>query len=238
MASNVAIAGGMLRLTAQREESAWAQYTTGAVETRDKAVFDATATGPFRICMLAQMPGNRGGTGAGYAPTFRLLPKDDSCVPDHGELDIVEQLDGGDNMYATYRTAPAGAPACSNTSASDGGSLALLANWYNEYSVEVDGDGSFVFVWNNDLVYESNATLPLHVVPWFLNLGFGVGAPNASTVFPQFVNVDWIKVVARTSKLIFKPHRLTSIQYAYACRWRHAARSPLCHNSPSSAGPP
>jgi hypothetical protein len=177
-------------------------------------------------------------------------------------------------MYATYRTAPAGAPACSNTSTSDGGSLALLANWYNEYSVEVDGDGSFVFVWNNDLVYESNATLPLHVVPWFLNLGFGVGAPNASTVFPQFVNVDWIKVVARTSKLIFKnlgfgigapnastvfpqfvnvdwikvvartsklifkPHRLTSIQYAYACRWRHAARSPLCHNSPSSAGPP
>ena len=206
MASNVEIAGGMLRLTAQKENSGWAEFTTGAVETRDKAFFDA-AKSSFRMCIFAQLPGGSGGTGAGYFPAFRLFPNDDSCVPDHGELDMMEQLNGDDNIFATYRTAPAAAPACRNASSSEGSSLEELAYWYNEYAVEVNPDGTFDLLFNDDLVYEYNETLglPTHVVPWFLNLGFGIGGdrpgpPNASTVFPAFVNIDWVQVVARSAR--------------------------------------
>lgn len=203
MASNVAVAGGMLRLTAQREDSAWAKYTTGAVQTRDKAFWNATPASPWRMCIFAQLPVGKGGTGAGYWPAFRLLPNVDACWPDSvsSELDLMEQLNGGDDIFATYRTAPAGAPACSNTSASEGGSLEELAQWYNEYAIEVNGDGTFNFIINNDLVYES-AVLPTHLVPWFLNLGLAIGGgrpqpPNASTLLPAVVNVDWVQVVSR-----------------------------------------
>ena len=205
MASNVEVSGGMLHLTAQREDSGWARYTSGAVETRDKSVWDATTGGgSFRVCIFAQIPGGDGGTGAGYWPTFRMLPNDDSCWPDHGELDFMEQLNGGDTFYSTYRTAPAGAPACSNTSASEGGSIPELADTYNEYALGVYEDGTFDLLVNNDLVYEYNSTagLPIHLVPWFLNLGFAIGGgrpepPNASTAFPAVVNVDWVQVVSR-----------------------------------------
>lgn len=194
MADNVQIAGGMLRLTARRESSAWASVTTGAVETRDKAFWN----GPFRMCVFAQLPTGDGGTGAGYSPAFRLLPNDDSCPRDHGELAFAEQRDGGDNVTATYRTAPAGAPACGNVTVSSGGAIEEVMTFFNEYAIEVDADGGFFFIVNDDYVAGTGGH-PTHVVPRFLNLGLGVGATNASTAFPAVVNIDWIQVVARAS---------------------------------------
>lgn len=200
MASNVGINGGMLRITTQKEASGWAQYTTGGVVTRDKDIFE----GPFRMCVFAQVPEAPRGTGAGYLPFLRLLPNDNSCLPDHGELDFMEQLNGNDTIYSTYRTAPAGAPVCTNTSTSEGGSIEELITFFNEFSIEVDADGVFTFIVNNDLVY-INSTLPTQVVPWFLSMGFGIGGgrpepPNSSTIFPAVMNVDWVQVVARTNK--------------------------------------
>ena len=208
MSSNVAIDGGMLRLTAQKEASGWAQYTTGAVETRDKAAWKAPPGGAWRMCMLVALPGGSGGTGAGFAPAARLLPNDDSCVPDHGVLDIMEQLNGGNTLYTTYRTAPAGAPACSNMSVSEEGSIGdEFADEYNEYAIQVNGDGGFYFMINNNYIYGHNDSYPTHLVPWFLNLNLNIGAeragpPNASTVFPAAVNIDWVRVVASSSASI------------------------------------
>ena len=200
MASNVELSGGMLRLTAREEASAWAKYTTGAIESRDKAFWQATGGSAWRMCVFGSLPGGRG-TGAGYWPAFWMMPNDPSCWPDHGELDIMEQINGEQRVYATYHTSPAAGGTCKGVDKSEGGSLELATADFNEYAVEVNGDGSFVFVYNGDLVhaYNSTAGLPLHVNPWYLILNFAIGGPwpqppNASTVFPAVVSVDYVRV--------------------------------------------
>lgn len=203
MAANVAVSGSALHLTARKEVSSWANITTGAIESRDKAFWEATGSGAFRVCVSGSLPG-ADGTGAGYWPAFWMMPNDASCWPDHGELDIMEQINGDPRVYATYHTSPAGA-ACKRVDDSEGGSLSVPGfNSFNEYAVEVRGDGSFSFVYNGAVVHAYNSTraLPKHVVPWYLILNFAVGGPwpkppNAATIFPAVVSVDYVRVAVK-----------------------------------------
>ena len=66
---NVKVEGGALVLTARRQAAGWAQFTTGAVNSRDKKFFTATADKPFRLCVSAKLPGANG-KGAGLWPAF------------------------------------------------------------------------------------------------------------------------------------------------------------------------
>ena len=85
MAANVGVSGSALHLTARKEASAWANFTTGAIESRDKAFWEATGSSAFRVCVSGSLPGGPG-TGFGYWPAFWMMPNDASCWPDHGEL--------------------------------------------------------------------------------------------------------------------------------------------------------
>ena len=80
---NVRVEGGALVLTALRQRRGWANYTTGAVNSKGKVFFQATRAKPFRLCVSGRLPG-AGGTGAGLWPAFWMMPNDDSCWPDHG----------------------------------------------------------------------------------------------------------------------------------------------------------
>jgi hypothetical protein len=77
---NVRVAGGALILTARRQQRGWAQYTTGAVNSKDKRFFQATPEKPFRLCVSGLLPGGKG-TGAGLWPAFWLV-----LVPARGAL--------------------------------------------------------------------------------------------------------------------------------------------------------
>ena len=80
---NVRVEGGALVLTALRQQRGWANFTTGAVNSKGKVAFQATRAKPFRLCVSGRLPGG-GGTGAGLWPAVWMMPNDDSCWPDHG----------------------------------------------------------------------------------------------------------------------------------------------------------
>ena len=99
-AGNVYLDNGTLVLRSQRQAVEGANYTTGAVTTRDKTTWTA-APGAFRMCISAKLPGS-GESGQGIWPAHWLMPNDDSCDPDEGEIDIMEMVDGTGTVYGTY----------------------------------------------------------------------------------------------------------------------------------------
>lgn len=99
-ADNVYLENGTLVLRAQREQVQGLNYTTGAVNTRHKSTWTA-APGAFRMCISAKLPGS-GPSGQGLWPAHWLMPNDDTCDPDEGEIDIMEMVDGTGTVYGTY----------------------------------------------------------------------------------------------------------------------------------------
>jgi beta-glucanase (GH16 family) len=196
---NVRVEGGALVLTALRQQRGWANFTTGAVNSKDKVFFQATRAKPFRLCVSGRLPGG-GGTGAGLWPAFWMMPNDKSCWPDHGEQDIMEMINGDGVSHATYHVSEVGAPPCSYKDTSEGGS-APIKNFdteYHEYAIERTLD-TLAFVYDGVTVYNSSGG-PRRVldVPWYVILNFAIGGPwpkpvNDSTVFPAETRVDYVR---------------------------------------------
>ena len=47
----------------------------------------------FRLCVSAKLPGGGGsGKGQGIWPAHWMMPDDESCDPDEGEIDILEMV--------------------------------------------------------------------------------------------------------------------------------------------------
>jgi beta-glucanase (GH16 family) len=93
-ADNAYLENGTLVLRSQRQEAQGLNYTTGAVNTRHKSTWTASP-GAFRLCVSAKLPGGGGGqSGRGIWPAHWLMPDDDTCDPDEGEIDIMEMVDG------------------------------------------------------------------------------------------------------------------------------------------------
>jgi beta-glucanase (GH16 family) len=100
IASAVAVTDGSLTLTSQNSSYNYNgvvyNYTTGAVNTRGKVHWSRSST--FRLCVTATLPGGGpGGGGAAYVgtgiwPAVWMMPDDNSCWPDHGEIDILEMI--------------------------------------------------------------------------------------------------------------------------------------------------
>ena len=99
---NVRGEGGALVLTALRQRRGWANFTTGAVNSKGKVSFQATRAKPFRLCVSGRLPGG-GGTGAGLWPAFWMMPNDDSCWPDHGGECVVHRGRRGGRRRAPWQ---------------------------------------------------------------------------------------------------------------------------------------
>ena len=86
--SSVTVQGGQLVLSSDRRPALGRNFTTGAVNTWGKASWRADEhNGPFRMCISAVLPGDPG-RAAGVWPAHWLMPMDDSCDPDEGEMDV------------------------------------------------------------------------------------------------------------------------------------------------------
>ena len=193
---NVSLDGlGHLAITARRENYQGQPYTSGRINTRGR--FGQTR-GRFEARM--QMP-----VGRGLWPAFWLLGSDFSTVgwPACGEIDVMEYRG---QERATVHGALHG------PGYSGGGALneafTLSSGGFN------DGFHVFAVVWDtNRITYEVDGLTYQTITPsnlpanarWvfdhpfniILNLAVGghyVGSPDASTVFPQSLLVDYVRV--------------------------------------------
>ena len=198
---NVAVSGGHLRLTAKRESRGWASYTTGAVFSKNKRFWAAAEGSPFRLCVSGILPGTPR-DGAGLWPAFWMMPNDVSCWPSHGELDLMEEINGDGVEHYTYHVSSPGGKQCNGDNLSEGGetSIATMATQPHEYAVEV-GLGRFAFVVDGQVKFNStsNSSIPVHDVPWYAILNFAVGGPwpkppTNDTKFPVDTLVDYVRV--------------------------------------------
>jgi beta-glucanase (GH16 family) len=203
LADNVAVRDGALVLTARREQVGWANITTGAVNSNNKRYFGAAAGRPVRFCIQSKLPGTPA-TGAGYWPALWLMPNTAACWPDNGELDLMEEINGDGVEHFTYHVSPRNATACHGgpVQESAGASVPIttMATAWHEYAVEI-ALGQFAFVVDGLVVWNSTSRpdLPVHDVPWYVILNFAIGGPwpkppNAATVFPAEMLVDYVRV--------------------------------------------
>lgn len=202
-AGNVAVSGGALQLTARRQAAGWANFTTGAVDSRGKRSWGARPGAPVRICIGGTVP-TAGGDG--YWPAFWLMPDDSSCWPDHGELDLMEMINGDGVEHFTYHVSPRNTTVCKGgpVQQSEGGKQAVAPGAQHEYAVEI-AMGQFAFAVDGAVVYNSTtADLPVHDVAWYVILNFALGKPWANsptpdTTFPASTTVDYVRVARGSS---------------------------------------
>jgi beta-glucanase (GH16 family) len=94
MSDYVTVQDGLLTLISARNPDNASEWFTGAVKTQNKIDW-TTDDGTYRLCVTAKLPGGGdglGGTGQGIWPAHWMMPSDDSCDPDEGEMDIFEMV--------------------------------------------------------------------------------------------------------------------------------------------------
>jgi beta-glucanase (GH16 family) len=195
MASAVGVSGGSLVLTGTNQAQSTFSYTSGAVKTGTKFT---VAYG--KIEFRAQMPSG----GQGVWPALWLYPPN-QWPP---EIDVLEAINSMSTIYMGYHW---------GTSAdhrSDGGNT-IITNptaWHT-YGVEWDvGE----IRWYIDGVLKNTYTgaavtdIPMQL---YINLALGGSWPGSvgpSTVFPQTMRVDYVRVYKRATEV----HR--PVKYARA----------------------
>ncbi|MCZ8355410.1 MAG: glycoside hydrolase family 16 protein [Cyclobacteriaceae bacterium] len=194
--NNTIVKDGLLIISAKKEFKEGAEYTSSRIITKDKKSFQYG-----RIDIRAALP-----KGKGIWPAFWMLGANFSTVgwPKCGELDIMELVGGGvgdRTVYGTLHWDNAGQHAC--TCGDDGYTLAS-GTFYDKFHV-------FSAVWTSNKVswYVDNVlfheidTTPSELsefdAPFFFIFNIAVGGnwpgnPDASTVFPQHLIVDYIRV--------------------------------------------
>lgn len=208
--SNVAVANGTLILTSKAEATGQYNYTTGAVTTEGKRHWSYSPR--FRLCASAILPGYVAGqplAGTGLWPALWMMGDAPSCDPDLGEPDLLEMIDGNGVAYATYHwqttypkqncTYPVGHESVH-------AQVQMPADWgtaFHEYAVE-RGETYLAYVYDSKVILNVSTTDPAHPMFWpvpfyFLaNTAIGGSWPgpvNASTVFPAYHILDYVRVV-------------------------------------------
>ena len=193
---NTSLQDGHLVITAKKEAFGGAEYTSSRIVTRDKKTFQYG-----RIDIRAVLP-----KGQGIWPALWMLGTNFSTVgwPACGEIDIMEMVGGGGKektVHGTVHWDNGGSNAC--TCGHAGYSLSS-GTFNDEFHV-------FSIVWNtnsitwyvDDVQFNQVDTTPANLSEFdaqfffIVNLAVGgnwPGSPDASTVFPQHLIVDYIRV--------------------------------------------
>ena len=195
-AENAVVSAGELALISERRQVGGRALATGAVSTWGKAAW----TPPFRLCISAMLPGADPPFAQGLWPAHWLMPHDESCDPDHGEVDIMEMVSGSGVSESTYHWQES--PNCSYPAGhhQQHVDFPLPSGWnttFHEFSVE-RGEAHVAFALDG-VVTLNVTTAAFWNVPFYLilNTALGGGWPgsvNASTRLPARHRIDYVRV--------------------------------------------
>jgi beta-glucanase (GH16 family) len=196
-AENATVSGGVLRLTARRENSGGSAYTSARVRSKLRGDW---LYGRFEA--RAKVP-----TGRGLWPAFWLLPTDERYGgwASSGEIDVLEIL--GHQPAKVYGTLHYGGTWPANTSGGSNYTLpaGTFADDFHVFALEWTPTRMRWFVdgvqfaertswWSAGGPYPAPFDERFHLL---LNLAVGgdwPGAPDPATIFPQAFEVDYVRV--------------------------------------------
>jgi beta-glucanase (GH16 family) len=203
--SNVNVSDGTLKINAIESGG---NYTSGRIVTKNKAYF---AYG--KMVARLKLP-----FGQGIWPAFWMLPNDNyyGGWPYSGELDIMELLGHQPaKMYGTIHGSNAGNQVSSGTfyNLPSG----TFADDFHEFSMEWEPNQVKMYVDGN--LYMTRTNAQLNANPWpfdkafFFIFNVAVGGnwpqyPDATTVFPQTMEVDWVRVYQKLDEVIINGQQL------------------------------
>ncbi|MEJ5265476.1 MAG: family 16 glycosylhydrolase [Bacteroidales bacterium] len=199
---NLRLEGGNLVIEARKETYLTRNYTSARITTQKKVSFRYG-----RIEARMKLP-----YGKGMWPAFWMLGESISSVgwPNCGEIDIMEMVGGGSNDSKVHCTLHWG-PMANGSHPMYGTSYTLpsgkFADDYHIFAVEWD-DKTIRGFCDNTQYYTidiSKAGLEAFHNPFFIILNLAVGGnwpgnPDATTVFPQKLLVDYVRVYKKTSQ--------------------------------------
>lgn len=198
--------GALVLRTQKRKTFDGYNFTSGAVDTR----WMHSWSGLTRVCVRAKLPGGGGGgRGQGIQPAHWLMPDNKACWPSNGEIDILEMFNGDGKAFGTYIYKAFG---CNRPDHAIGNWTSPGSDWataFHEYAVEYDGKGHVRFVVDGT-VYNDVTSAKFFDVPYYAILDTSVGSaragpPNASTAFPTYHFIDYVRVAQPRSGAVSAP---------------------------------
>lgn len=191
---NHTVENGFLKITAKEQSLAGASYTSSRIKTQGLRSFRYG-----RIDIRAKLP-----KGKGLWPALWMLGENINSVswPACGEIDIMEMVGGaGSNdrtVHGTIHWDNNGHQFYGNSSVLGSG------NYWDEFHVfSIVWDAQSIKWYRDDILYNtadiSAATLAEFQEEFFFIFNVAVGgnwpgSPDASTVFPQHMYVDYVRV--------------------------------------------
>jgi len=199
--NNLTVNGGTLQITAKEEAHMGANYTSARIRTINKS--DWTHG---KMEARIKLP-----IGQGIWPACWMLPTDNvyGGWPHSGEIDIMEYLGHQPNIaHGTVHYSIGG----SHNFVGD--SYTLPSGGYNDafHTFSVEWESGAIRWYIDGVLYHSVTEASLGISPWvfdenfhfILNLAVGgnwPGPPDATTVFPQTMEVDYIRVYQQLSEI-------------------------------------
>ena len=194
-AENAVVANGTLSIIAKEESFGGKNYTSARLRTKDKADF---TYGRFEASI--KLP-----VGQGIWPAFWMLSTDEPYGgwPQSGEIDIMEILgQEPDLLHGTIHYGPAWPNNQSSTA-----TYRLLNGIFNDdfHEFAIEWDVNEIRWYIDDYLFSTKTAADVAPNAWpfdhdfhmLLNMAVGgnwPGPPNASTVFPQVMEVDYVRV--------------------------------------------
>ena len=189
---NVTVEDGLLKITAKNQSFGGSNYTSGRIKTQAAQSFQYG-----RIDIRAALPFSKG-----YWPALWMLGDDITSVgwPACGEIDIMEMIGGGANDRIVHGTAHWDA----GGHAEYGQSSTISQMYAEEFHVfSIVWDANSIKWYRDDILYNTLTITSGDMTEFHQNffLIFNVaiggnwpGSPDASTVFPQTMAVDYVRV--------------------------------------------
>lgn len=204
---NATVSDGLLKITAKRETLGNNAYTSSRIRTINKADFTYG-----RMEARLKLP-----YGQGIWPAFWMMPTEDKygSWPKSGELDIMEFI--GREPKKIYGTIHFGQDWPNNKST--GGSYdAHREDFSKEFHVfAVEWEANEIRWYIDDYLFSTRKTSDLGSERWpfdqkfhfILNVAVGgnwPGSPDGSTVFPQVMEVDYVRVYDKGAPAVSGPN--------------------------------